>query len=203
MRKSLFRLFILGAGLLITSSAWAASPWAESYRLEALAQYQPAIDVLEPLIRQEPRNDFAMLRRGWLHYLKGEYNQAIKDYQTALEINPKSLDARLGLTLPLLAQQRWREATAHADRVLQTAPWNYYAHLRKMVAEEGEKQWQALAKHAAAVAERYPSDANALVYLARANLWLGHKDAAGKAYRKVLERIPDHVEALQFLASGG
>ena len=87
-----------------------------------------------------------------------------------------------------------------AQQALQTAPWNYYAHLRLMVAQEGQQQWQALLDHTTQLHQRYPSDATVLVYRARAQYWLGDKKAASDSYQQVLQRIPGHIEALQFLA---
>ena len=180
---------------------WSAmDPWAESYRLEALTQYKSAAESLEKVIKDNPRHEFAILRHGWLNYLRGAHNESIRDYQKALDINPESLDARLGLMLPLIAQQRWREASSHAHKVLEVAPWNYYAHVRLMICEEGEKKWDTLAKHSRKVSQRYPSDATVLVYLARANDWLKNTDVARRTYEQVLERVPGHIESAQYLS---
>ena len=192
----------IGIALVLFSSvAEGLSPWADSYRLESEGSYVAATGALEPILEAEPDNEFAMLRVAWLKYLDGDYNASIKDYQRAVALNDQSLDAQLGLTLPLLAQRRWREAAAAAQVVLKVAPWNYYAHLRLMVAEEGQRQWQTLASHARAVASRYPSDATILVYLARAEARQGNKDGARTAYAMVIDRIPGHAEATAFIAA--
>lgn len=174
--------------------------WAESYRLESLAQYETAAKTMNQIINNNQRNDFAISRRAWLNYLRGAHNDSIRDYQRALEINPQSLDAHLGLLLPLLAQQRWREVTSYANKVLNESPWNYYAHIRLMIAEEGEKKWDTLAKHALQVSKRYPSDATILVYLARAYAWMKKDSEARSTYKLVLERVPGHIEASQYLS---
>ena len=194
---------IIAAFIIIftNSISWAAmDPWTESYRLEALSQYDNAAKVMGSIIKNNPKNNFAVSRRGWLNYLRGVHNESIRDYQKALDINPKSLDARLGLLLPLIAQQRWREVSSNANKALKVAPWNYYAHVRLMVSEEGEKKWDTLAKHARNVSQRYPSDATVLVYLARANDWMKNNKEARRAYEKVLERVPGHIEATQYLS---
>ena len=182
-----------------TTQSAGVDAWAESYRLESLTRYEQAAEVLLPIVKKDPQNEFAFLRLAWLNYLHGSHNNAIEHYEKALSINNKSLDARLGLTLPLLAQQRWREAAKYAQETLELAPWNYYAHVRLMIAEEGMRQWQTLASHAKEVYLHYPSDATILVYLARANRWLNNIGNAKNAYQKVLERVPGHIEALQFL----
>jgi tetratricopeptide (TPR) repeat protein len=199
MNKAILVL-TLSAGLMLTPVVWAGlDPWAESYRLEALTQYEAAVKALEPVLKKNSKHEFAVLRRGWLNYLRGAHNESLRDYQLALDLNPQSLDARLGLMLPLIMQQRWREVASHANKVLEVAPWNYYAHVRLMISEEGERKWDTLAKHAARVSRRYPSDVTVLIYQARANDWLKNDGEARRAYEKVLEHIPNHLEALQYL----
>lgn len=186
--------------LLVGFSAGSqADIWSESFKLESMAQYKAAAKLLDPLLKKQPSNEFAMLRRAWLHYLAGNYNRAHSDYKKALQANPQSLDAQIGIALPLLAQQRWKEAASYARQALKVAPWNYYAHLRLLVAEEGQQQWQTLLKHCQELHQRYPSDATVLVYQARAQHWLGDKQAASDTYRQVLQRVPGHIEAQQFL----
>lgn len=173
--------------------------WAESYRQEAAGQYPAATRALVPILQKYPRHEFAHLRKGWLHYLQGEHNDSITEYKMAASINGKSLDARLGAILPLLAQQRWREAAFYARQVIELDAWNYYAHVRLMICEEAENQWEELAKHAGEVAARYPSDATVQVYLARAYAQIGKDSQARVVYEQVLERIPRHIEATQFI----
>lgn len=186
---------------LVSGSTLAQDRWAESYRLESAGNYEAAAQALSSLVQKDSTHEFAVLRVAWLKYLDGDYNAAIKDYRRALEFNGESLEARLGMTLPLLAQQRWREAAATAQEVMKVAPWNYYAHVRLMVAEEGMRQWQTLASHARTVAARYPSDATILVYLARAEARQGNIDSARAVYADVLERVPAHAEAMSFLTA--
>lgn len=172
------------------------NPWKESFRLEEAFQYDAAIAALSSV---DAGNELAKLRRGWLNYLKGSHSASIEHYKKAIQSNSDSLDGRLGLLLPLLAQQRWREAALNAEKVLEIAPWNYHAHVRLMLTEEAVKQWSKLSAHALAVHHHYPSDATVLVYLARASHKLGDKAAANKYYIKVLELIPDHIEAKQYI----
>jgi tetratricopeptide (TPR) repeat protein len=189
------------AALLVFSAGSRADVWSQSYELEMAGKYSDAADLFDQLLKQEPANEFARLRRAWLHYLAAEYNDSQADYRKALQANPRSLDAQVGLALPLLAQQRWKEAAIIVRQALEVAPWNYYAHLRLMVAEEGQRQWTTLRDHSDRLHERYPSDATILVYRARAHYWLGDMKKARDNYLQVLQRIPGHIEAEQFLAS--
>ena len=176
MRKWTAALLFLAA-----ASAWAdESPWQKSYRLEATGKYAEAAAALDGASGGDA--DLALMRRGWLAYLQGRYNEAMDFYGRASKMNPKSLEAQLGITLPLMAQQRWREAASHARQVIAESSWDYTAHLRLMIAEEGLRDWKSLAEHAERVSEHYPADATTLVYLARAQAWMGNTKAAKETY---------------------
>lgn len=188
------KLLIIAFPILLSISTASAEvdPWKESYRLEEVFQYDAAINALKGI---DSDNELVKLRRGWLNYLQGTHSKSIEHYKKAIKSNSNSLDARLGIILPLLEQQRWREAASNANKVIEIAPWNYYAHVRLMLTEEALKQWDKLSKHSAAVHQRYPSDATVLVYMARASHKLGNKRKAKSLYEKVIELIPDHFEA--------
>ena len=194
--------FLLSLSLLLLPTVHARTdPWSESYRLEAEGKYAEASAAMEKVYAVRPINEFAVLRHAWLHYLLKQYNDAMREYKHALELNPNSIDARLGLTLTLLAQERWGDAEQYARQVIETSPWHYQANLRLMASEEGAKQWKQLALHARQLATYYPSDATIMVYLARAEARLGNVERALVAYRQVLERVPGHLEATSFVAN--
>lgn len=173
-------------------------PWSESYRYEAQKDYGKAAQALQAL----PQNlELVQLRQAYLAYLQGRHDDSVRGYRRALETNPQSLDAQLGLALPLLAQQRWNEAAVECRKVIAQCAWNYWAHLRLLVAEEGLQQWKILAAHGKELARRYPSDASAFVYWARGEAKLGNRAEATQAYQRVLQLFPGHKEATAFLAS--
>ena len=188
---------LMCAGLPAGASAQNDAIFANSYKLEAEKKYDAAAQAIAALANSG--HEFAQLRMGWLAYLQGKYNDSISAYNRLLQSNPNSIDGRLGVTLPLLAQQRWQDAAAQARHVLQLSPWDYTAHVRLMIAEEALKQWQALEQHAASVAAIYASDATSLVYLARARAWQRNVAGAKQAYAQVLERYPANEEARAYI----
>lgn len=189
---------VLTAGLFAGPTLAAQDdPWVTSYKLEAAGKYAEAVQPLESIAKS---NDLAQVRIGYLLYLQARYPLAISAYQRAQEMNPESYDAVLGVTLALLAQGRWADAATQAKWVLASAPGNYVAHLRLLVAEEGLKDWQTMSTHAEDLAKHYPGDANIWVYAARAAAWLGNNTRAAEAYRRVLQIVPGHLEATKFLA---
>ncbi|MDX8399001.1 MAG: hypothetical protein R8K20_01980 [Gallionellaceae bacterium] len=175
------------------------NPWQNSYTLEKAGQYARAISALTPALSDRSNQEFLLMRRAWLNYMEGQYNDSLDDYNQVLAINPKSLEAQLGLTLPLMAQLRWREAAIAARKVISASTWDYTANVRLMTCEEAEHKWADLSRHASALSARYPSDATVLVYLARAEAWQGKIYKAKSAYAKVLARTPAHIEATAYI----
>ena len=183
----------------IVSGGENESIWSSSYTLEANGKYEKAAALLVPFLDRGEYSEFALMRYGWLSYLQGNHNDAIRSYKRALKRNPRSFDARLGIALPLMAQQRWKEASGHLRQLLAKSPYNYTAHIRLMVCEEGLRKWEQLEKHTMDIAAYYPSDATILVYLARTYAWQGKNILAKNTYRKVLARFPENIEALRFI----
>jgi len=173
--------------------------WAQSYALEANGEYEKAAAVIAPFLASGEDSEFALIRYASLNYLQGNQNDAIRAYKRALERNVRSLDARLGIAMPLMAQQRWKEASAYIEQVMAYSPFNYTAHIDLMACEEGLRNWEKLEKHASDMTAYYPSDATILVYLARAYAWQGKKDRAASVYQRVLLRYPEHLEASRYL----
>ncbi|MBI5331670.1 MAG: tetratricopeptide repeat protein [Betaproteobacteria bacterium] len=183
----------------LTSLAAEESAWQKSYRLEYQQKFSEAAIALNPVDNGRDA-DLALMRKGWLAYQRARYGEAVEMYQKALEKNPASLEARQGVMLPLMAQQRWREVASYARKVIADSAWDYTAHTRLLVAEEAMRDWATLAAHAERLSEHYPGDATALVYLARAHAWMGNGKEAKDAYNRVLARYPGHIEASQYVA---
>jgi len=201
MKKTLTKImFALMIIFVLVNAVSADDAWMRSYTLEAAGQYAAAAQSIEHFLKEIPTHEFATLRSGWLYYLAGNHSRSIMHYQTALELNKKSMDAVLGMSLPLMAQARWREAASKMQEVINVSKWNYLAHTRLMVCEDNLKQWDKLKKHAETLSSYYPSDATILVYLARAYSHTNKNGKAREIYQQVLQRYPGHLEASKFLS---
>lgn len=188
--------------VLAISSATALadeSVWQSSYRLEAVGKYGQAIAAIDPVQVNSPDAEFKLLRRAWLFYLSGSFNESIREYRLAIERNSRSIDARLGILLPYFAEKRWREAEQNARAALELSPNNYLALLRLAIAQEGQRDWGAMEKTAVALVAGYPLDETAHVYLARSEAWLNKRNEAIAAYLAVLARSPENIEAKAYL----
>lgn len=187
----------LGAQMTVAVAQEAV--WQNSYQFETVGKYTEALMAIDPVWASGPEAELKLLRRGWLLYSAGKFDESIREYRLAIERNPKSIDARLGLCLPMLASKRWREADQAARAVLDMASNHYTALVRLAVAQEGQQDWAALLKTASTLVTGYPSDATAYVYQARAQAWLGKRTEALAAYTAVLARYPGHLEAKAYI----
>lgn len=183
---------------LATSSAHAGeSPWEKSYALAKQKQYEKAASVIQGFTRKQQTAEFAWLRIGWLRYRAGHYDGALSAYQHALAINPNSLDALLGETLPLLAQKRYRAAARQASLALDQSPGNYTAETRLAYCQWVLGQWENLEQLARGMTRQFPSESGGWIYLARAKAHQGDTNAARYDYQQVLMRWPGNQEALK------
>jgi len=194
-------LLAFTAAMVLQTNGVAAQEavWQSSYAYEAAGKYTDAMSALDSVTANGPDAELKLLRRGWLYYLPGRMDESIREYRLAIERNPKSIDARLGLTLPLLATKRWREAEQASKAVLELAPNSYVGQVRLAIAQEDLQDRNAMLKTASSLTTSFPSDATSFVYLARANAWLGKKQEAIAAYNAVLVRAPSNTEAKNFI----
>jgi len=179
----------------------AENPWQASYSLERKGMYQEAIEQIEKVSHSSVNDELLSLRLGWLYYLQGDYNDAKRAYENALEENVQSVDARLGIYNQLVAQKRWREADKYNQETLVITPSHLQANLNQMAIEAHHQDWKSLSKRASKMVRNFPTSADSLIYLARANKGLGNKSSARRAYEKVLMLYPSNLEAAYYLSN--
>ena len=188
-------LLAVALGLHTGAATAKDHPWARSYDMEKAKEYQQAIEAIRSFTKTPTTAEYAWLRVAWLEYLNGDYRDSIKAYREALSLNPRSLDARMGLTLPLLALKRYAEAADQAQKAVDEAPGNYTANTRLAYCDWVLGRWQHLEKRARIMTGLFPAETDPWLYLARAKTKLGDASAARSAYRQLLIRWPGNAEA--------
>ena len=169
--------------------------YATSYGYEKIQDYDNAIKVLADVLYTDSRGYFVNLRLGWLNYMKGQYADARVHYQLAIKASSGSIEARLGLMLPLLAQTRYADVEVKAREIIAVDPGNYYANLRlAYVLRLQAKPTQALAVLSPMVG-RYPSDTSLLLETGLNRVALKQTESARKIFNAVLLHEPENVTA--------
>ena len=133
-----------------------------SYRYEKAQSYQDAIKAITPVLTAYPQGYTVNLRLGWLYYLSGNYANAKACYQAAMKAAPMSVEAKLGYTLPLLAQERFGEVEAVTRQILRLDASNYYAHLRLAYALRMQQKPDQAEEALSGVLQMFPTDVGLL-----------------------------------------
>ena len=210
MRRSIMQVIFKTAavttavsmGLLTSDTAAAndAQQLQSSYRLEAARKFVTALAALDKVSAKGKQSYIFKLRQGWLLHLNGRYAESIRAYRLAVKAAPRSVEARLGLTLPQMALRRFKDAADTAHGALKLDADNYTAKSRLAYCTYNLGRYAESMRHYKRLLELYPSDVEMRVGLGWAQLKLGKKDQAARTFNQALAISPHHNMAAQGLA---
>lgn len=192
------------AGLMMSTRADCAENkiglyFEESFGSEAAGKYDAALNSVLKILRADQRNYLATLRAGWLNHLRGDQGAAERFYRKSIELAPGAVEPRLGLLLPLMADQKWTEAEAAARAALNLDGKNYTAGSKLAYVLFQQGRYEEARNMYRSVLDNYPSDVEMKLGLAWSCQRLGKKEEAGRYFREVLEVYKGNVSAMQGL----
>jgi tetratricopeptide (TPR) repeat protein len=173
----------------------------QSYRYEKAQNFEDAIKAMAPVLAEYPQGYTVNLRLGWLHYLNGQHANAKAHYQTAMKVAPESIEARLGYTLPLLAQERYEDVESVTRQILRVDASNYYANLRLAFALRLEKKLEPAEEILERMSVLYPTDVKFLVERGLVKAAKNQTDAARRIFADVLTLDPENPVAREYLGA--
>ena len=171
--------FCLGLPAAPPTDAEIRDTYHKSYRYEKAQNYADAIKALSPVIDAYPTAYTVNLRLGWLNYLTGGF----------------AIEAKLGHTLPLMAQEKWDDAAAVARQVLRIDPSNYLANLRLTYVLRLQKKFDAAEQILNGMLVLYPTDISLLTEFALIKLAKDNKPEAKRIFNDILTLDPENVTA--------
>jgi tetratricopeptide (TPR) repeat protein len=186
---------IMPGGMLRAQEARAAGLYRESYVLEAKRDYTGALTKARDARAAGGNAYFSAIRIGWLEYLQGDFKASIASYSEAVATDPKAIEAKLGLTLPLLAQRNWRELERACSAVLAVDGRNATALARLGLAQYSAGNFSGAEATYRRLTEDYPSEMDYRTGLGWALLKLGKSAEAKAIFDGVLAVSPDNVNA--------
>ena len=178
----------------VAASAEAAQAYQQSYAAEAAGKLDEAISALGRLPAPQRESYLAHYRRGWLLYCLGRFAEAVSAYGKASALEPGSVEARVAVLLPLLAQKRWDDTAAAAQEVLRRNPENYLATLRLAFAKFSSKHFAEAEVSYRKLRVLYPADLEVRTGLAWTALRLGQQKDALTMFSEVLENRTEQRE---------
>jgi len=150
----------------------------ESVKYENNGNIDKAIESLTSIYPSNKDNYLINIRLGWLYYQKKDYSKSAGFYSEAVRINPKSIEAKLGLTLPLSAKDEWDKIKDLYFDILKQDPMNYTANLRigQIYLQNGD--YNSAKKHLEIAYNSFPSYYEPNLSLGWTHYYLGSKEKA-------------------------
>ena len=173
--------------------------YQNSYVLEAEGDYQKAWEVMCEIQEEEKSKYIYQLRIGWLTYMTGNYAASKNAYRKAVTLKPQSLEARLGLLLPLLASGNYVDVKQTAAEVLEVDPLNYLGNLRLASAFYQTGKYMNAAICYERLKSIYPGDLSIMSGLAWCKLKERNLREAKKLFYSILEVAPNYPQAREGL----
>lgn len=173
--------------------------YSKSFQYEKIGRYKDAIKALSAVYNEYPDGYTINLRLGWLYYLSKRYANSIFHYEKAIKINPYSIEAKLGYTLPLLAQERFSDVEKVCYQILYTDFYNYYGNLRLSYVLRMQKKYDLAEKVSKKMLYIYPTDINFLTELGIVEYLKGNKKEAIKIFKNILILDPENSTAKKYV----
>lgn len=191
----LFSTHFVAAARAAAGEDAVAERFEKSYAAESEGDYGRALNEVLEILRGDTSDYVATLRAAWLYYNKGQHEDAIATYRKAVSLASRSVEARLGLTLPLMALGRWEETEKVCREVLAIAPSDYTAKSRLAFALFSREAFVAAEQAYREVLELYPSVVDMRLGLGWTHLKRGRKDLARQEFERVLRVARTNLSA--------
>lgn len=146
------------------------------------------------------KNDYLVnLRLGWLHYLSGDFGSSKKYYTSAVKINKNSIEAKLGLTLPLSYLGEWDAIKNLYWDIIKIDEYNYTANLRLGQIYLANAEYGNAKKFLEKAHKYFPGEYEANLSLGWTNYYLGDRQKAKELWVNAKMLSPDDSLATQGL----
>ncbi len=194
----LFFLF-LSSKVLALSLEDIRKAYYMSYKYEMAGDYRDAIRSLMVVYKSYPNGYTVNLRLGWLYYLNKNYSNSIFHYKKAIKVVPYSVEAKLGLTLPLLAQGKYSFVEKLCYQILNQDFYNYYGNLRLVYVLRKQKKYDLAEKVINKMLYLYPTDTNFLLEFGILKFEKREFNNAKRILNDVLILDPENLKAKHYL----
>lgn len=171
----------------------------ESLSEESIGNYDSALELMWQLSKKYTNDYLVMLRMGWLNYLLKDYDASYKYYKEAVRLSDSSIEALLGLTYPLSAQEKWDEITTIYKQIIDEDEYNYTANLNLGQIYLNNKNYLNAKIVLEKVYELYPSDYDINLYLGWTYYYLGNKSKARSLFENALIMNSSSTSAIEGL----
>lgn len=162
----------------------------KSLAFETEQDYLNAIKELLNIYDANKDNYLINLRLGWLNYNAGLFTESVIYYEKANKILPNSVEAKIGLTLPLSKLEKWEQVKNVYEQILKIDSKNYTANLRLGQYYLLRGNYSQANKYLSVSYENYPSDYESNLSYGWTQYYIGNKKMAKDLFINVLMLSP-------------
>ncbi len=151
-------------------------------------QYQKSIDILNTLIKTNPRSANLYFSMGWNYDKLGLGKKSIENYLKVVEINPKRVDAWINLSyVSEITLSDYEAAVKYADKALDLNPNSMYALSNKAYALVKLKRYEEAMEYINIELYKSPDYSRAYFQRGQVKLAKGDKQGARQDFLKAIE----------------
>jgi tetratricopeptide (TPR) repeat protein len=182
-----------------TNNFSVSEAFSKSYANESKKNYQLAIN---DLMEVYDENSYEInVRLGWLYYYLEAYEISKKYYSLAVNINPNSVEGRLGLVLPTSALANWDLVLEQYLEILKIDDLNSTVNYFTGLIFYNRSEFSNAEKYLEKVYQHYPFNYDTAIVLAITKQKLKKDSDARNLYMKALLFYPGDQTALDGLKS--
>jgi len=198
LKKILIGIIFFTGFSYATAQSNVINAFEESYKLEKGGKNKEALDAMKKVYNEQSYE--LNLRLGWLAYLSGKFTESIAYYNNCINKLPMSVEARLGIVLPLSAMGNWNQIIDHYNVILSVDPHNSLVNYRMGVIYYERKQYDKAESYLKNVINLYPFDHDTMLMLGWVKLRQGNLNQAKLLFEKTLMANPADASAKEGLS---
>jgi Tfp pilus assembly protein PilF len=178
-----------------------ARAWQALGRVEETTDPQQALVAFAQAAKADPQNPDSHLAAAQLLKQKGNLDAAAREYEAAVELDPKSHDAVEGLADTYVAQKRYADAEAALRKIMAVDAQNSTAHLQLARVLTAEGKNDEAANQLQIALQMNPGDPHAALELGTFYAKAGKDAQAEEQFRVAVQKMPQDAEAHYALGS--
>jgi tetratricopeptide (TPR) repeat protein len=160
------------------------------------------LDYYKEEVRKDPANLENRIVLGYTYFLKGDNEEAIKEFDFVLEQDKNYYDAHYNMGLVFLAEERYNEALIEFEKCVKIAPRDFKGHVQSGIAHRGLEEYDKATKALEQANKLAPTNADIIYQIGMVAEAQGKYEDAIMIYKDALAYDPlfkDAVEALDRL----
>lgn len=150
-------------------------------------------------VRKDPANLQNRIVLGYTYFLKGDNEEAIKEFDFVLEQDKNYYDAHYNLGLVFLDEERYNEALIEFEKTVDIAPKDFKGHVQMGIAYRGLQEYDKATKALEQANKLAPTNSDIIYQIGMVAEAQGKYEDAIAIYKDALAYDPLYKDAVDAL----